>query len=62
MIFGIGGDTIDVDSMEEFWMGAWTKRYLVQVQLHHQENQRTAPHRGSMSVGSVTLKAMYMAK
>ena len=27
-ISGIDGDTFDVDSMEDFWMGEWTKGYL----------------------------------
>ena len=53
-IFGIEGDTIDVDFMVVFWMGLeWTKGYLVQAQLPHLENQKTTPCRGPMSVWAV---------
>ena len=44
-IFGIDGDTIDVDFMVEIWKGEWTKGYLVWMQLPHLENQRKTPCR-----------------
>ena len=47
-ISGMGGDSTCGDSMVDSWMGECTIGYLVQVQLPHQESQRT-PHRGSMS-------------
>ena len=36
----INGNTIHVNCMVGFWIGEWTKWYLLQVQLPHQRNQK----------------------
>ena len=38
--FSVEGNSITVVSMVEFWMGEWTKGYLVWVQLPHQKNSK----------------------
>ena len=49
--FGIEGNSINVVSIVDFWMGEWTKEYLVWVQLPHQKKiQRFNPHRDLRSV------------
>ena len=63
MIPGVDGDTIHVVSMVDFWMGEWTKGYLVWAQPPHEGNQEgDSPIGACECLGSPTLKMMYEVK
>ena len=48
------GDSINVVSMVDFWMGEWTKGNLVQAQLPYcLQTKQSAPHRDSVSAWTV---------
>ena len=56
----IDWDTMYVDSLVDFWMGEWTKGYLVQAQLPHWRNQKdNTPERSSGCLGSMTLNGVH---